>query len=150
MTQTIMFTSKSKEYGWLSNFWPCRVKHRDIVYPSVEHFYQAQKTKDRDIQRFISKLDGAWRAKRFGSDLTSIRPDWDGIKLKVMRHGLTEKFKNADLARKLQDTGKIKLVEMVYWCDRFWGVCHCVKCHGKGRNELGKLLMEIRKETGGK
>jgi predicted NAD-dependent protein-ADP-ribosyltransferase YbiA (DUF1768 family) len=36
-------------------------------------------------------------------------------------------------------TGDAELVEGNTWNDRFWGVCR-----GKGRNELGRILMRVR------
>lgn len=41
----------------------------------------------------------------------------------------------------LLKTGDEELVEGNTWGDTFWGVCK-----GKGRNELGKILMKVREE----
>ena len=42
---------------------------------------------------------------------------------------------------KLLDTGDTELIEGNNWHDTFWGVCK-----GKGQNNLGKILMEVRKD----
>ena len=53
---------------------------------------------------------------------------------------IDDKFRrNVELKRKLIGTGNIELIEGNTWKDTFWGVYK-----GKGRNELGKILMEIR------
>jgi len=39
----------------------------------------------------------------------------------------------------LLQTGDEELIEGNKWGDRFWGVCK-----GKGKNNLGKILMKIR------
>ena len=55
---------------------------------------------------------------------------------------LQQKFsKNSILGKKLEATGQQDLVENNTWNDTFWGVCN-----GKGQNNLGKLLMQVRKE----
>ena len=70
-----------------------------------------------------------------------IRNDWGEIKLKVMESIVTVKFSDPTLARKLLDTGGATLIEGNDWGDTFWGVYR-----GKGRNELGKILMRVREE----
>lgn len=49
-----------------------------------------------------------------------------------------------DLAEKLLETGDEELVEGNKWNDTYWGVCN-----GKGKNQLGKILMRIREELKG-
>ena len=59
-----------------------------------------------------------------------------------MREIVFEKFKqNPHLTKKLLDTGDVYLEEGNNWGDRIWGTVN-----GVGRNELGKILMEVRKE----
>ena len=76
-----------------------------------------------------------------------MRPDWEQIKVDVMRTGLMLKFTDAALAEKLLATGDEELVEGNWWHDNTWGNCHCPQCSRLGgRNLLGMLLMELRKE----
>lgn len=57
-----------------------------------------------------------------------------------MQDILEAKFdKELPLAEMLLATGDEELVEGNHWNDTFWGVYR-----GKGRNELGKILMRIR------
>jgi predicted NAD-dependent protein-ADP-ribosyltransferase YbiA (DUF1768 family) len=41
----------------------------------------------------------------------------------------------------LLETGDAELVEGNWWDDTFWGVCN-----GVGQNNLGKILMDTRRE----
>jgi len=52
-----------------------------------------------------------------------------------------QKFSNPQLAKQLLDTKDFELIEGNTWGDTFWGVCS-----GKGQNNLGKILMQIRNE----
>lgn len=128
------------EYRFLSNFWPVNVLFENIIYPSTEHAYQAAKTLDKGKRYEISKLEKAGDAKRLGKAIP-MRPEWDHIRVPVMKELLIEKFKRPDLAELLLATGDMKLVEYNGWGDRFWGVCR-----GEGTNMLGQLLMEVREE----
>lgn len=129
------------EHRWLSNFWPAPVSHDGIRYASVEHAYQASKTLDFAKRWEISQVDSPGEVKRLGKELV-LRPDWAQAKFLIMRELLVQKFvRYPDLRKKLLATGDAELVENNQWGDTCWGVCK-----GKGENNLGKLLMAIRKE----
>lgn len=137
-----MINSFSGDNAFLSNFYELAVPITDpwdIKYPTVEHFFQASKTLDISERNKIAKAKTPGAAKRLGRAL-DLRKDWDEVKLEYMRLGLMQKFyNNKDLAKKLIDTGGEFLVEGNTWDDTFWGVCN-----GKGRNNLGHLLMIVR------
>lgn len=132
------------EYRWLSNFWEQPFTYQGITCMSMEHAFQAAKT--RDQQEFLHVLSAANPsvAKGRGRRVT-LREDWEDIKVDVMRKLLRAKFSVPDLAQKLLETGNAELIEENTWNDTFWGVCR-----GVGENQLGKLLMEIRNELKGK
>jgi len=131
----------SGQYRWLSNFWPADVSLDGVVYPTVEHAYQAAKTLDPAERERIRLIPGASAAKRLSHDL-DVRDDWGRIRVRVMRELLQQKFSHPELRQKLLATGKEVLVEGNTWGDTFWGVCA-----GKGENRLGRLLMEIRDDA---
>jgi ribA/ribD-fused uncharacterized protein len=134
------------EYEFLSNFYHSPFTHDGITYPTNEHFFQAMKTLDIETRKAIAAAPTPGAAKRMGRHV-SLRPDWEKIKADVMRLGLTLKFTDAELAEKLIATGDEELVEGNWWHDNTWGNCHCTECSRKGgRNLLGMLLMELRKE----
>lgn len=127
------------EYRFLSNFWHVYVTYDGEVYPTVEHAYQAAKTLSQEFRSAICYATTG-EAKRMGRQVP-MRPDWDSIKIDVMRDLLRQKFAEPELREALLATGDAELVEGNTWNDYFWGVCN-----GEGQNNLGKLLMEIRDE----
>lgn len=131
--------SFSGEHRWLSNFWPAEVEYEGITFPSVENAYQAAKS-EYGREEFINISAG--QAKRLGRN-SEVREDWEDIKVSVMRDLLSQKFRTgSDLADKLSLTGNVNIVEGNTWGDTFWGVCD-----GTGDNNLGNLIMDVRKEV---
>ena len=134
------------EHAFLSNFFPSSILYEGIVYPTNEHFFQAMKTLDQAERQKIANAETPGMAKRLGRHV-QLRPDWEQIKVDVMRTGLMLKFTDAALAEKLLATGDEELVEGNWWHDQTWGSCFCPDhCRTPGRNLLGMLLMELRKE----
>lgn len=144
---------------FLSNFYACEIEHQGITYPSVEHYYVAMKFNDEqfidgkyytpgDLREIISKTKDPAQVKKLGRKI-KLRKDWKNYKLKVMNHGVREKFKSPKLSELLISTGDMELVEGNSWHDNFYGQCDCFKCKGKGKNHLGKILMKVRSEING-
>lgn len=147
------------QYGFLSNFHPCKVVYKGIEYQHTEGAFQSQKTLDIPLREDIAKLS-AYESKkacgRRGLKLkdgryikVDLRPDWEEIKDQVMYEVVKAKFEqNEDLKEKLLATGDAELIEGNYWHDNYWGVCECEKCRsekkGENGNHLGKILMTIR------
>jgi ribA/ribD-fused uncharacterized protein len=130
------------KYRFLSNFYLTPIKYDGIIYPSVENAYQAAKTLDLEQRKqFVVCSPG--QAKRLGRTV-GLRKDWDKIKLSIMKQLVTEKFKNANLAKMLLFTGQAYLEETNNWGDEFWGVYR-----KNGKNYLGKILMRVRDELSG-
>ena len=130
-------------YRFLSNFYKCVIDYEGLIYPSVEHAYQAVKTLDLITERIrIRDAETPGQAKRRGRTV-KLRQEWDDIKVDVMRTLLRLKFSHPNLRQKLLDTGYAYLQEGNYWHDTFWGVDLRT---GQGQNMLGKLLMELRSE----
>ena len=104
------------------------------------------KTLDIETRKAIAAAPTPGAAKRMGRHV-ALRPDWEKIKVDVMRLGLILKFTDAELAEKLIATGDEELVEGNWWHDNTWGNCVCQKCQDvPGRNMLGMLLMKLRTE----
>ncbi len=146
-------------YVFLSNFYPCEIIHQGITYPSVEHYYVAMKSNNEqlidgvyyttgDFREMISKIKSPSLAKKIGKKI-KLRKNWDVDKFKFMDWGVTEKFKDNKLAELLLSTGNSELIEGNWWHDNTYGSCTCEKCGNKGRNYLGKLLMNIREDLRG-
>ena len=136
-----MIKEFKNEYRFLSNFYPSLFEHEKITYPTVEHFFQAQKTTDITKKTKIATSLTPGIAKRRGRQLL-LRKDWKEIKDQTMMLGLMYKFlKHPQLAEKLKQTAGEYLEEGNTWGDKYWGVDLSSK---EGKNTLGKMLMAIR------
>jgi len=139
-------------YKFLSNFAESPIEFEGRKYDTVEHAYQERKTLDEERRKKIRNADGPMKAANLGrADETEVRDGWveDDIKAEVMRKLVKEKFKqNPELAEKLIATGDAVLIEGNYWHDNYFGMCTCKECKDiiKPRNELGKILMDVRKQ----
>jgi ribA/ribD-fused uncharacterized protein len=136
-----MISTFRGKWSRLGNYSPCLVFFGKHAYPSVEHAYQAQKTLDPKIQQGVRNQPTPNAAKKFARNF-ALRPDWDDVKVTIMRELLHEKFASEPERSILLSTGDEELVEGNWWNDRFWGQCPL----GTGENWLGKLLMEVRGE----
>lgn len=133
----------SGEYRFLSNFWIAPVFWEGLLYPSSECAYQAAKSLDPAVRLLFTTMTPS-QAKKAGKTV-ELRGDWEEVKLQVMYEIVLAKFtQNPSLKEKLLDTGTAYLEEGNYHNDRFWGVCPPVT--GTGRNELGKTLIQVRRE----
>jgi ribA/ribD-fused uncharacterized protein len=128
------------EYRWLSNFAPALVDSMAFLTRRVEHAYQAAKTMDGIERMRIAAAPTPGRARRLGRSV-ALPADWDELKLGVMLDLLRQKFHLSEYRSKLLATGDAVLIEGNPWGDTYWGVCR-----GVGENQLGKLLMQVRRE----
>ena len=133
------------DFHFLSNFSPCIVTWLGQSYPSVENAYQAAKVNpdnaDPGVRTKLLKMItcGPGEAKKIGQTLP-LQPNWDLVKMTVMRNLLAQKFKaGSEMANLLIATAPRRLIEGNWWGDTFWGVCK-----GQGLNMLGSILEEIR------
>jgi ribA/ribD-fused uncharacterized protein len=134
----------SGRYGFLSNFYPCTVIYAGMSWKSSEHAYQAMKSESHTVHQQICDLQSASAAKQYGKKI-KLRADWtDDLAIKFMTEIVGAKFtQNTHLKAWLINTGEVVLEEGNTWNDTFWGVCPPGP-NGKGRNELGKILMAVR------
>jgi len=128
--------------NWFSNFAPSPLHIDGIVYNSVENYYQAHKSVDEaDWIRIATKTPS--QAKHAGR-LLALRPDWENVKLAVMKTALQHKFHPpGKWFERLIATGSDVIIEWNNWGDKEWGVS---TQDNLGHNKLGILLMEIRQE----
>ena len=147
MTEEIRFYRSTGKYGFLSNLYPCKVFCEGSTFESSEHAYQYGKSDDLNIKRYIKDAPTPALACIVGHGLFPymVKEGWKDEKVNRMYGVLLLKFKqHEDLAKKLLDTGEAILIEDSK-SDGFWGVGK----NGKGKNMLGKLLMEVRDELRG-
>lgn len=136
----IRFYDNHKPYYEFTNFAHFPITLDDVVWPTSEHYYQAQKFTDQKHREQIRAERWPSGARKLARDLPGLRPDWDQRKLAVMKDVLFAKFtQHSDLRQMLVDSGDAYLIEASP-TDNFWG-------EGKNRNgtnHLGLLLEEVR------
>ncbi|RCJ27046.1 Swarming motility protein ybiA [Nostoc minutum NIES-26] len=143
---TIYFYKVWQPYGCFSNFSPHGIYIQGSYWPTVEHYYQAQKfvgSIDAVIIPIIHTAETPEEAAALGRCSTrQLRSDWELVKTQVMREAVLKKFlTHAEIREILLTTGDDLLVENSP-TDYFWG-CGARKT---GQNHLGKILMSVREE----
>lgn len=130
-------------YGCFTNFSQHGFELDGEWWKTSEHYFQAQKfvgTPHTEEIRHIRTPREAFNLARKLKDL--IRPDWKQVRDDVMRKAVLRKFEfNPDIRAVLLSTGDALLVEDSP-IDDYWGR----GADGKGKNMLGKILMEVRAE----
>ena len=142
--QTLRFYSTADEFGEFSNFAEYPIQLDGERWPTVEHYFQAQKFADLAYRKKIRMAKTPMIAARLGRDRSrKLRRDWESVKVDVMRKAVRAKFgQHEDLRQLLLSTGGARLIEQTE-DDDFWGC----GSNGSGRNMLGRILMEIRKDS---
>jgi ribA/ribD-fused uncharacterized protein len=142
----IWFNSKSPEYRWLSNFSEHPFVLDGLRWPSVEHYYQAQKYAGTEAAERIRRAESPLKARKAGQDRSlSPRADWDGSKEQVMRGAVRAKFEQHRRLRELLLATEDEELIHQSGSDLFWGR----NAEGLGENRLGSILMEVRQELRG-
>jgi len=129
-------------YRFLSNFHFVDVELDGEIYKTTEHAYQAAKTLDLDARRMIQRLSHP-RDARIAGQAVPVREGWEdqNIKWDTMYDLSCQKYSKGQLMHDLIATYPLYLEETNTWGDVYWGVCK-----GRGRNELGKILMMVRED----
>ena len=133
--------------NWFSNFekFATPLEAFGMTFRTPEHYYQAMKAAVAIDAVKIAEAETPFKAKRMGRRVI-IRPDWEIVKIEVMRVAQRHRFSDKGWRDKLLNIGG-DIVEWNNWHDNYWGDCVCEKCKKvNGRNELGKILMGIKSE----
>jgi N-glycosidase YbiA len=144
MPNKILFYGPHEPYGYLGNWYPAALFLKGKIWSSAEHYYQAQKMAGTEFEELCRRLS----SPREAFEMTRrpdvpIRPDWEQVKVDVMREAISAKFsQNPELMERLLATGRAELIENSP-VDSFWGVGE----DGCGQNLSGKILMEIREKN---
>ena len=150
---SIVFLKTKERFGGLSNMaagFPLRVN--GIQIRTSEALYQACRFPHMpDVQRRIidelSPMAAKMRSKPFRKDS---RPDWDAVRVKIMRWCLRVKLaqNRKEFGGLLLETGELPIVEQSRK-DDFWGAKVAEDWSLVGMNVLGRLLMELREQLKG-
>ncbi len=140
MTQ-ILFYKPSEAYGEFSNFSRHSIQLKEKLWPTSEHYFQAQKFSGTEHEEAVRIAKSPMVAARMGrSRERPLRPDWESVKDDIMREALRAKFtQHPQLRSLLLSTGDAQLIEHTT-NDRYWADGG----DGSGKNRLGELLMELR------
>jgi len=138
-----------QDFYVLSNFSAFTLQWKNLRFDTSEAVYHWEKFTFGElailssIQNAIQTAPSAHEAFKIAERNKGLRrPDWDLVKVDIMRDILRKKVNQHEyVRRKLLATGDRELVENS-WRDDFWGWGH----NKDGRNQLGKLWMEIRSE----
>ena len=144
------------EFSYLSNFSKAMIQVESQSYPSMEHYYQTERCRAAgrdDLVEQIAATSDCVTVKSIGDSSHSREhtQEWFTKQEAVMKKGLVAKFsQHPDLKDKLMHTGNAVLVECT--SNKFWGG-ECKLSSNelrmqtfRGKNKLGKLLMEVRNE----
>jgi len=105
------------------------------TWNSVEHYYQAMKSDDPEVQEMIRQAETPVEAIRIGQ-VVDVRPDWEEIREDVIRRAYEAKFRQNKKWRNIfLKTYGFPLHDASH--HPYWGA--------KGKDRLGQILMELRK-----
>ena len=137
----IYFYEEYKDYGYFSNYAACPIFLKGKLWPTTEHYYQAQKYAGTNQEEVVRQAPSPHNAKEMTRDPAHPpRGDWDAVKDEVMREAVLAQFtQHAHLEKLLLDTGAAVLAEHTA-NDSYWGDGG----DGTGRNMLGQTLMAVR------
>ncbi|MCY1169394.1 hypothetical protein D9M73_94220 [compost metagenome] len=135
-----------QDFYVLSNFSSFNLKVGGLVFPTSEHAYHYAKFNDRAILEAIRTAPSAHEAFKIAERNRAYRiADWDQVKVGIMREILHAKAAQHEyVRRKLLATGDRELIEDS-WRDDYWGWGP----DRQGKNMLGKLWMEVRRDLRG-
>lgn len=144
----IFFYRAQDPYGIFSNFAMIPLVIDGFVWPTSEHYFQAQKFDDKELQAKIRACKYPSQAAKMGRKRNlPLKEDWEEIKEEVMYKALEVKFYTSQQFREtLLSTGDKILVEHTS-NDHYWGDGSDGENLGPGKNRLGHLLMKLREEN---
>ncbi|PAX54602.1 NADAR family protein [Brunnivagina elsteri] len=142
---TIYFYSTNEEYGAFSNFSHHGIELDRLWWITTEHYFQSQKFEDTAYREKIRTAATPKIAAELGrSRKMPLRKDWEEVKDLIMYKAVLKKFQtHQQLQELLLSTLDEEIIENAPG-DYYWG---CGK-DGSGKNILGKILMDVRKELG--
>jgi ribA/ribD-fused uncharacterized protein len=141
--RVIKFYKVKEPFGCFSNFAAYPIELDGKVWPTSEHYFQAQKFAGTEFEEGLRRVKSPMIAARMGRDRSKpLRADWERVKDEVMRRAVLAKFtQHAELRDILLATGDAVLVEHTR-NDSYWGDGG----DGRGRNMLGQILVSVREE----
>lgn len=148
--EVVTFKSTKAKFGGLSNMAPgYSIRVNDIIIPTAEALYQACRYPlFPAIQHEIIEQNSPMTAKMISRKyLKNTRQDWEDVKYSIMYWALKVKLSQNfnKFSEVLKETNKKPIVELSNR-DKDWAAVEIEKNQLKGKNALGRLLMQLREE----
>lgn len=139
--EPIKFYRVSQEFGFFSNFSAHPISLKCKLWPTSEHYFQAQKFVGSEFEEQVRLAASPKEAAAIGRDRSlPLRKDWEEVKDNIMFEAVLAKFRqHDDLRAALLATGSALLIEHTEK-DSYWGDGG----DGSGKNMLGIILMRVR------
>lgn len=136
--------------GPFSNMAPGAFDVNGIHFRTSEHYYQAMKFPDRpDWQQKVIDAPSAKDSKKVAWACGKPRKDWDELEVlgNVMRHAVRLKYAfNRDLMNAQYALAAGRMIVEISDRDDLWGAIPQAGGKLVGRNLLGRIHLELRKE----
>jgi ribA/ribD-fused uncharacterized protein len=144
--RVIEFYRTGDDYGEFSNFAAYPIVVNGVEWPTSEHYFQAQKFAGTPHEEAVRLADSPMTAAKMGRERSRpLRADWEAVKDDIMREAVHAKFsQHPKLLGLLLSTHDAEIVEHTT-NDAYWGDGG----DGSGKNMLGRILMEVRRQLGG-
>ncbi len=138
-----IFLSRTNSHEPLSSFAHYPFELDNVMWPSVEHYFQAMKFTNQQHQNNIREAKSPELARSRGrSRLKKMRPDWGTKKRAYMTRASYIKCRTyPQIANQLMVSNPKKIIENNQY-DYFWG---CGRDR-RGLNVFGEILMDIRQK----
>jgi N-glycosidase YbiA len=140
---TIYFYTRTDKYGDFCNYSAHGFEIDGKYWPTVEHYFQAQKFAGTEQEELVRRARTPGDAKSLGrSYYVPLRTDWEIVKDELMYRAVSRKFQtHKGIRERLISTGQEEIIENAPG-DYYWGC----GADGSGQNKLGKILMRVRDE----
>lgn len=145
----ISFYKTDEKFGLLSNMKGRLILYvNDLFFTSSEAIYQSFRFPNNiNLQKIIAKEKSPLIAKRIAKKyVNETREDWEQIKNDLMRISLRIKLLESEEFQQLLKLTIGKEIIEISRKDDYWGVIPIDDNIFRGKNVLGRLLMELREE----
>jgi ribA/ribD-fused uncharacterized protein len=158
--EAVLFHAAGEDKGpfrTFSNMAEYPIQIEDKRYPTVEHYFQAEKARefnDKEMLEKILETPSAKAVKALGKKVKNfVKEKWDHERLDIMKRGVRAKFvQHPELQKQLLETGT-KQIGDADARDLYWGIGTSENTEKsknpekwKGQNQLGKIMMSLREE----
>lgn len=135
------YSTREQPYGCFSNFSRHGITMEGVWWPTVEHYFQAQKFAGTPYAEQIHRAATPKQAAALGrSRSVPLRSDWEQVKDEIMLAAVQRKFETHEALRALLlATSDEEIIENAPK-DYYWGS----GADGSGQNKLGQTLMTVR------